>query len=156
MSMHGTLSSQGVSWFWLLSKVILHFDRCVIATNETMLELTLRPHKAGENSTVLVPLKKGIADLPGETLIFPLDIYLGANRQIQLGLKGDPVLSCKDEDGVCEDFSSTFYTLVSDPAVVRTELVADRWLRSTFDLPVEAAQDEYAKFGVPRRDPEVS
>jgi len=131
-----------------LKYVILHFDRCIQATNETMLELTLTPVQAGQNGTVQIPLKHGLSDLPAESLIFPLDFKLGSNREVQIRLAGHPVLSCKDQDGICDDFSSTFYTVVTDPAVIRTKLVADRWLRSTFDLPVQAAEDSYAKFHV--------
>ena len=52
------------------------------------------------------------------------------------------IYPCKESIKTARDqhraFEPSTSQVVSDPAVVRTELVADRWLRSTFDLPVQA------------------
>ena len=45
--------------------------------------------------------------------------------------------------------------VVSDPAVVRTELVADRWLRSTFDLPVQMGGWENGGGSSPNWEPKM-
>ncbi|CAE7272487.1 unnamed protein product [Symbiodinium natans] len=118
-----------------LEFIVLHFDRCVKATNQTVLKLSVLPRADVEDE---INLPHGTSDLPKETLIFPLrGQRIGPNRQIHMSLAGEPVVSCEDEEPICNDFDSVFYTVVSDPRVVRTDLVEDRWLRSIFDLPVE-------------------
>lgn len=129
-----------------LQYIILHFDRCIRATNETVLKLSVLPRADMEDD---IHLQHGTSDLPKETLIFPLGSgRIGPNRVIHMSLAGEAVVSCENEEPICDGFESVFYTAVSDPRVVRTDLVEDRWLRSIFDLPVEAAEDAFAKFDV--------
>eukprot|EP00913_Durusdinium_trenchii_P026105 g24489.t1 len=95
--------------------------RALMGTMSHSSRLVLAISPAGKNGTLKVPLKYGMADLPSETLVFPLgELELGTNRQIDLSLTGEPVRTCKDQADICEDFASTFYTVITDPAVIRT------------------------------------
>ena len=69
-----------------------------------------------------------------ETMKKSLNSWFSICIYTHLSLQGIHKNRDRDQHRAFEPSTSQ---VVSDPAVVRTELVADRWLRSTFDLPVQ-------------------
>eukprot|EP00931_Biecheleriopsis_adriatica_P066369 TRINITY_DN40744_c0_g1_i1.p1 TRINITY_DN40744_c0_g1~~TRINITY_DN40744_c0_g1_i1.p1 ORF type:complete len:2252 (-),score=317.91 TRINITY_DN40744_c0_g1_i1:39-6794(-) len=127
-----------------LSHVILHFDRCIQASDDTTLTLTVLPHyyERGLSNDLELRLRS-TSDMPGRTLVFPMlsSKPLGNNRQVSMHLTGGPVVSCEDQAPVCDDFIAIFHTAETQPKVIWTDLKSDRWLRSIFDLPVKVVDD---------------
>ncbi|CAE8606828.1 unnamed protein product, partial [Polarella glacialis] len=125
-----------------LAYIVLHFDRCIIASLDTTLHLTAHPHVHDAALTNDLDLRlPSTAGMPGRTLVFPLlgSKPLGSNRRLTMLLEGEAAMSCDGQAPVCSSFEASFRTVETAPRAVRTDFVADRWLRTTFDLPVEAA-----------------
>lgn len=125
-----------------LADIVLHFDRCIRARSGTM--LLLRPSRLPDVTSKDLQLRlRSTSDQPGKTLVFPMvsSAPLGKNKKYTMRLDGGEVTSCEGDQPICTDVNVTFYTVETQPAVLKTDLMADRWLRSIFDLPVEPYPD---------------